>query len=157
MDEIVWAADPTNPKSWRRLSPEDSLVWSAFLDRWPNEVTRAAFDVPIGPGLAAPLGASDAEQRMYAGLSRQRMDVVFEWRGRLFSAEVKPRIGLEALGQAFFGTVLLYDSYPAMQMAEPAVICYDLQAGLMPLLSEHGIVLHQVDPSDEVAEIRKWL
>lgn len=143
--------DPTNPRRWRKLRPEDAAVWAGFLEAAIPPVEETEFDVLIGPGLPAPLGASEAEVRMIGELSRQEMDVVFVRQGRIFAAEIKPRVDLGALGQAYFGTILLSESYPALSMAEPTVIAWSIQAGLTALAESAGIIVHLVQPPEELA------
>lgn len=147
--EIDWGP-PDDPRRWRRLRPEDAAVWSGFLEAASPAVERAAFDVLVGTGLPAPAGSDPATERMYGELSRQKLDVVFERRGRVFAAELKPRCGRDALGQAYFGCWLLIESYPALAMAEPCVIAWSAQAGLERLLGEFGIALHLVQSDEDL-------
>jgi len=84
---------------------------------------------------------------MYAELSRHEIDVIFELGARTYSAELKPRATLAAVGQAYFGTWLLYQSQPTLALAEPAVICWGAEADIAAICREFEIQLWELGPN----------
>jgi hypothetical protein len=89
--------------SWRgrypHLMPLDVAIWDRFLSEFGKDFLGFQYDILLGTG-AAPLDNMSADDKLllYA-LTVKRADVLMIQSDKLWLVELKPRLGMAAVGQ----------------------------------------------------------
>jgi hypothetical protein len=115
---------PIYPPTWRgrypHLMPIDVKIWDRFMDRYAGEFVGLQYDVTVGEG-ALPLPGMSAQDRFILwSLTVKRVDCLGIRRDSVTLFEVKPRLGMAAIGQMTSYAVLWQKQYglpPAMRVA----------------------------------------
>ncbi|MBA7714213.1 hypothetical protein ES703_123230 [subsurface metagenome] len=94
---------PTYP----HMLAEDTAVWTKYLQSPLVPIKELWYDVHVGKGIRLEPGASEMDQRIAAGITRKRIDVVCRVGGGFWVVEVKPRANMVALGQVISYTWFL--------------------------------------------------
>jgi hypothetical protein len=88
---------------WRgrypRLAPADARVWRKFQDRYWDGFLGFQYDIPLGEGALAIAGSSSVDVKLLYDLTVKRADVLAISAQVLWCIEVKPRLGMAAIGQ----------------------------------------------------------
>lgn len=113
------------------LLKEDNAVWDKFLQKNLDRIKKVWYDVRVGQPVLLPVGASDMERRIAAGLTRKRIDVVCFVDDGFWVVEVKPYASMLAMGQVISYHRLFEIEYPAAVPAIPVIVCDTLDADLV--------------------------
>lgn len=88
---------------WRgrypHLMPLDRAIWDRFLERFGDEFLGVQYDVLLGEGAAPLVGASEMDRRLLYFATVKRADCLLIQKDRVILVEVKPRLGMAAVGQ----------------------------------------------------------
>ena len=124
------------------LGPEDTAIWSRFIEKNPDFYSDVKYDVKVGEGR----DYSDLPKDVYSGdlkyLSKKRIDVVALRDNEIHVIEVKPSAGLSAIGQAFGLAEIFRSTGPADKKILPVVITDQLLPDMEALCSKMGILLY---------------
>lgn len=112
------------PSSWRgrypHLMPLDIAIWTRALERFGKEFLGFQYDVLVGDGAEAPVNFSPSDKALLLALTVKRIDVVGIRSDKLLLIEVKPRLGMAAVGQLVAYNLLWrrqYGDFPRVEMA----------------------------------------
>ena len=99
------------------LGPEDTAIWSRFIEKYPDYYKSVDYDVKVGEGRDYSGLPEDEYSDDLKYLSKKRIDVVAFTDSDIHVIEVKPRAGLSAIGQSLG----LADLYRAIVPADKLV------------------------------------
>ncbi|GAI07867.1 unnamed protein product [marine sediment metagenome] len=120
---------------------EDTAVWTKFLLSGFIEIKEVWYDVRVGQPVFLGLGASDVDQRIAAGLTRKRIDVVCSVGGGIWVVEVKPYANMYAVGQIFTYARLYTLEYTSPGQVIPVIVCDDYDVDLIDEFDELGVLV----------------
>lgn len=120
---------------------EDTAVWSKYLADPVIAIREVWYDVHVGQGMLLPVGASDLDKRIAAGVSRKRIDVVADVQGVLWVIEVKPAANMVALGQVLSYTRLFIEEYRPTQEVRAVVVCDRIDEDLLDEFEADGVMV----------------
>jgi hypothetical protein len=88
---------------WRgrypHMMPLDRVIWDRFLVERGDRFLGVQYDVMVGEGADAPAGMSTADRNLLLALTVKRVDALLITSDSLVLVEVKPRLGMAAVGQ----------------------------------------------------------
>jgi len=132
---------PDRPHPPPRLT-NDFLTWNAFVAKYGDRVQRWALEVPLDYGDLPPdPNAPENYKRMWQRLTGHKADAFIDFGHVIYVAEVKPRLTLAALGQAYFGYQLAVKRYRFNKPVKPCVICSTAPHTLLPIAAQNGITV----------------
>ena len=127
------------------MMPEDRAVWTKFLDTDGHRIKRVWYDVKVGHGVFLPVGSTDVDKRIAAGLTRKRIDCVCSVGGGFWVVEVKPRASMQAIGQVISYARLFTRDYKPAGEVWPVIVCDKYDQDLLEEFDEFGILVMQND------------
>jgi hypothetical protein len=90
-------------------------------------------------------GSDDTLNRIAAGLTRKRIDVVASVGGGLWVIEVKPYANMYAVGQVITYVRLFKQEYTSPGRVVPVIICDDYDEDLVDEFDELGVMVLKND------------
>lgn len=81
------------------MFPQDVRLWERFLAIYGSEFERFEYDIKVGRGVEPPPDLDEPYRSAAIILSKKRIDAVGYKDNEIWIFEVKPDIGLAALGQ----------------------------------------------------------
>lgn len=91
------------PPSWRgrfpHLMPLDQAIWRRFLDVHGGEFLGYQYDITLGEGAEPLSNFNERDRRLLWMMTVKRADCLCIRPDALFLVEVKPRLGMAAVGQ----------------------------------------------------------
>ena len=78
---------------------DEARIWTRFLQTTELEFQKITYDVHLGQGILPVPGEPDFMKDLKLAVTRKRVDAVAETAEDIWIFEVKPRIGMSALGQ----------------------------------------------------------
>ncbi|RKX61377.1 MAG: hypothetical protein DRP29_00590 [Thermodesulfobacteriota bacterium] len=81
------------------MFPQDVRLWERFLAIYGDQFERFEYDVKVGRGIEPPPDLDEPYRSAAVILSKKRIDAVGYKGSEIWIFEVKPDIGLAALGQ----------------------------------------------------------
>ena len=81
------------------MLPDEARIWTKFLQTTHLDFIRIDYDVHLGQGILPLPGEPDFMKDLKLAVTRKRVDAVAETAEDIWIFEVKPRIGMSALGQ----------------------------------------------------------
>ena len=124
---------------------EDNAVWSKFLSTDADLLKEVWYDVKVGLPVLLPVGASDLERRIAAGVTRKRIDVVCSVAGGFWVVEIKPRASMLAIGQVISYYRLFILEYAPAGQVFPVIVCDSYDEDLVDEFDELGVLVLQND------------
>jgi len=110
------------------LGPEDTAIWSRFIEKYPDYYKSVDYDVKVGEGRDYSGLPEDEYSDDLKYLSKKRIDVVAFTDSDIHVIEVKPRAGLSAIGQSLG----LADLYRAIAPADKLVKAVMITDQILP-------------------------
>lgn len=120
---------------------EDIGVWSKFLDKMAHVISRVWYDVHVGKAVSPADPNSTVQQKVAAGVSRKRIDVIASIANEFWVIEVKPVGSMAALGQAFSYTRLFQQEYDVFRTVRGVVVCDSIDEDLAAPFEELGVMV----------------
>jgi len=120
---------------------EDNAVWGKFLRTNLSRLQEVWYDVRVGLPVLLPVGASDMERRIAAGLTRKRIDVVCSVDNGFWVVEVKPYASMLAMGQVISYKRLFEVEYPDYSPVIPVIVCDRIDEDLIDEFDELGVLV----------------
>lgn len=124
---------------------EDTGVWTKFLKTDAFRVKELWYDVRVGMAVSLPVGASDRDKRIAAGLTRKRIDVICLVGGGYWVVEIKPYASMLAVGQVISYTRLFALEYSVPGQIIPVIVCDAYDEDLLDEFDELGVLVLQND------------
>ena len=78
---------------------DEARIWTKFLQTTDLDFTTIDYDVHLGQGMLPLPGEPDFMKALKLAVTRKRVDAIAETAEDIWIFEVKPRIGMSALGQ----------------------------------------------------------
>lgn len=123
------------------MMTEDTMVWTKFLQSRTITIDKVWYDVRVGSPVFLPVGASDRERRIAAGLTRKRIDAVAAVAGGLWVIEVKPYANMYAVGQVITYVRLFRQEYVTPGNVIAVIVCDDFDIDLVDEFDELGVLV----------------
>jgi hypothetical protein len=126
--------EPPGPIDWRpgplppdvtpppRTRETDVFTLRQFAAKWGHQVDRYALNVPLDGGEVVE-DLPEPYRSFWQRLTTHKADIVFERRGIVYVAEIKPRLSRGAIGEAITAHELFKRLYRFPQETRAAVIC----------------------------------
>jgi hypothetical protein len=125
---------PIFPPTWRgrypHLMPADIAIWTRFLEKYGDEYIGFQYDVLLGRGALKPADFPAWESKLLYLLTVKRVDCLGIRKDGVTLFEVKPRLGMAAIGQCVtyralwhmhFGNIVNLLSAAVVEMDEPDI------------------------------------
>lgn len=145
MTELGPGQKPIVMPHYPHMLAEDTSVWTKFLEQNPNLLLRVWYDLRVGMPTFVPVGASDMEKRIAAGLTRKRIDAVCSVAGGLWVVEVKPYANMYALGQILTYSRLFKQEYVTPDVVVSVIVCDDYDMDMVDEFDELGVLVVKND------------
>ena len=123
------------------LGPEDTAIWSRFIEKNPDYYLEVDYDVKVGEGRDYSDLPKDVYSEDLKYLSKKRIDVVALRDNEIHVIEVKPSAGLSAIGQALGLANLYRVESPADKRIVPVIITDQLLPDMEALCLKMGVWL----------------
>ena len=123
------------------LGPEDTAIWSRFIEKNPNHYKSVDYDVKVGEGRDYSSLPEDQYSEDLKYLSKKRIDVVAFVNGEIHVIELRPSAGLSAIGQALGLADLYRVIAPADKRVVPVVITDKILPDMEVLCVKMGVWL----------------
>lgn len=120
---------------------EDNAVWTRFLQTDIGMLKEVWYDVRVGQPVLLPVGASNLERRIAAGLTRKRIDVVCSVGGGFWVVEIKPYASMLAVGQVISYVRLFAIQYTVPGELIPVIVCDSYDEDLLDEFDELGVLV----------------
>lgn len=140
-EELEPGRKPIIRPHYPHMLAEDNLVWTKFLQTDAHRLKEVWYDVRVGQPVLLPVGASDLERRIAAGLTRKRIDVVCNVESGFWVVEVKPYASMLAIGQVLSYVRLFALQYTVPGEVIPVIVCDALDADLIDEFDELGVLV----------------
>ena len=85
-------------KRYPHMSKEEAQIWTDFLKTFEIPFLKIEYDVHLGEGIPPKPGEPEWLTRLKRAITRKRVDAIAETEQDIWIFEVKPRIGMSALG-----------------------------------------------------------
>jgi len=118
---------------------EDTDVWTDYLKAPIAPIKEVWYDLHVGQSMPLPVGASDLDKRIAAGVSRKRIDVIARVGGGYWVIEVKPFAGMLAVGQVVSYARLFIAEYRPDGEVWPVIVCRNADPDLLSEYDDYGI------------------
>jgi len=136
----------------------DCHIWNKFIARFGDRITRWGLEVPLDDGDIHELKDIPPQYRaMWQRLTQHKADAVIEFNRVVYVCEIKPRLTLAALGQAYFGWQLFMQRYRVGKPCKPAVICETASTSLLQIAAQNGITVFVVEEITPSAGVKEWI
>lgn len=119
--------------------PEDVRIWEHFIFNSPGYFDAVDYDVKVGKGMELPPDAEEPYKSDMKYLSKKRIDVVGYRNSDIYIIEIKPRAGLQALGQAKGSAELYRIEGPSDRAIYPCIITDEEMPDIRELSMKMGI------------------
>ena len=123
------------------LGPEDTKIWSKFIEKNPDYYLEVDYDVKVGEGRDYSALPEDEYSDDLKYLSKKRIDVVALRDNEIHIIELKPSAGLSAIGQAFGLAELYRATNPIEKRVVPVVITDQLLPDMEKICAKMGVWL----------------
>lgn len=121
------------------MMPEDTKVWTRFLQEQQYGIEEVWYDVHVGTEAVDPSNTDALTLRIARGLTRKRIDVVARVGGGFWVIEVKPRAGMAALGQAIIYAKLFTQEKRPTGLVVPMVIADSVDPDIVDQIDSLGV------------------
>ena len=85
--------------SYPHMLADEARIWTKFLQTTELVFEKINYDVHLGQGMLPVPGEPDFMKVLKLAVTRKRVDAIAETAEDIWLFEVKPRIGMSALGQ----------------------------------------------------------
>lgn len=121
------------------LLPEDIIVWSRFLSKFPDRFHSIEYDVRVGKGRPAALEYPDNIRKMVHDLSMRRIDAIGHSPRLITVIEITRAAGLKAVGQCITYPILYRQTFAPTKPIHTLLVCEELLPDIEPALRLHHI------------------
>lgn len=125
--------------SYPHMMPEDTRVWTKFLEEQKFDIKEVWYDVHVGSDVFMDSDVDGLSRRISRGLTRKRIDVVARVAGGFWVVEVKPRADMQSLGQAQIYTRLFVREMRPAGLVIPMVIADSVDPDIIAEIDSLGV------------------
>jgi len=130
-----------------RTRDTDIFTLRAFAEKWGDQITRYALNVSLDGGeVVADL--DEPYRTLWSKLTTHKADIVFERKGILYVAEIKPRLSRGAIGEAITAHELFKRLHKPQLETRAAVICLTAHPILVQTAGWLGVLVFVVEQVD---------
>jgi hypothetical protein len=146
---IDWRPGPLPPDVVPppRTRDTDIFTLRAFAAKWGDQITRYALNVPLDSGEIVD-DLEEPYRTLWAKLTAHKADLVFERKGIIYVAEIKPRLSRGAIGEAITAHELFKRLHKPRQETRAAVICLTAHPILVQTAGWLGVLVFVVEQVD---------
>lgn len=119
----------------------DVPVWTRFLESGDWPLDEVWYDVHVGRPVEVVAPGDQLTERISAGVTRKRVDVVARRGVDYWCVEVKPVCGMVAVGQAMVYSRILAEEHGEIESVVPVVICDTVDRDVEDMLDELGVMV----------------
>ena len=130
-----------------RTRDTDIFTLRAFAAKWGDQITRYAINVPLDSGEIVD-DLEEPYRTLWAKLTAHKADLVFERKGIIYVAEIKPRLSRGAIGEAITAHELFKRLHKPRQETMAAVICLTAHPILVQTAGWLGVLVFVVEQVD---------
>jgi hypothetical protein len=127
--------------NYPHLLPEDSALWSEFLDLFEPDHQTFLYDVAVGMGRDPGLDFDPSIRKMALQLSKRRIDAVGVSLDFVEIFEITQSAGLKACGQALVYPRLLKVTWDLPVPILVTIVCRSVQDDIDETLRAHDVRL----------------
>ena len=127
------------------MMAEDTAVWTKFLESEVVEIRRVWYDVRVGMSVLRMVSEPSQEEKIGAGLTRKRIDVIASVGKDFWVIEVKPRANMYAVGQVLVYTRLFSQEYVTTGQVISVIVCGNSDEDLLDEFEDFGILVFETD------------
>ncbi len=135
---------PVVMPSYPHMLAQDIEVWSRYLADPVVPIKEVWYDVHVGKQVAGLLPGDELMQRIAAGVTRKRIDVICRIGGGYWVVEVKPFGSMLALGQVLFYSRRFTQEYRPDGEVIPVVVCENVDPDLIDDFEAAGVLVVSV-------------
>jgi len=131
------------------ISPRetDMETFRRFMERWGHQLDWVSVNVPLDGGeYVADL--EEPWRSLWAKLTQHKADLVFERKGVIYVAEIKPRLSRGAIGEALLAWLMYNRIYKPTKPTKAAVICMTASPLLLQPAGWAGVLVFVTDAID---------
>ncbi len=125
--------------SYPHMMSQDAVIWTEYLKNPIRPIARVWYDLHVGQMVNPVASGDDLVQRISAGVTRKRIDVVARVGGGFWVIEVKPLAGYVALGQVVVYQGLFIREFRPQGEVIPIVICDEVDPDLVGDFEASGV------------------
>lgn len=81
------------------MMADEARIWTKFLETTELKFEKVTYDLHLGTGAPAIPGEPEFMKALKSAVTRKRVDAVGETADAIWIFEIKPRVGMSALGQ----------------------------------------------------------
>jgi len=118
-----------------------------FLERWGHQLDWVSVNVPLDGGEYVQ-DLEEPWRSLWARLTQHKADVVFERKGVIYVAEIKPRLSRGAIGEALLAWLMYNRIYKPTKPTKAAVICMTASPLLLQPAGWAGVLVFVTDAID---------
>jgi len=146
---IDWRSGPLPPDVVPppRTRDTDIFTLRAFAAKWGDQITRYALNVPLDAGEIVD-ELEEPYKTLWAKLTAHKADIVFERKGIIYVAEIKPRLSRGAIGEAITAHELFKRLHKPQKETRAAVICLTAHPVLVQAAGWLGVLVFVVEQVD---------
>lgn len=121
------------------MMPEDTPVWTRWLDKHKEEPNAYTYDVKVGEAVKHPEQFDENFATMAMVLSKKRIDVVITTDDLITVVEVKKLAGWTAIGQMLGYPVLFQAEFNPQLPVQGLLVCESMTLDTQTILDFYGI------------------
>ena len=123
------------------MMPEDTRVWTKFLQQQRFDIREVWYDVHVGSDVLVGSNVDPLSYSISRGLTRKRIDVVARVAGGFWVVEVKPRADMRALGQAQIYARLFVKEMRPTGLVIPMVVADEVDPDIVSEIDDLGVAI----------------
>ena len=127
--------------TYPHMMSADTEVWTRFLESEDIPVDLVWYDVHVGRPVQGQWPAASMQDRIAAGLTRKRIDVVALVEKRYWVIEVKPIAQHFAIGQVVVYEGLFVTEYEPELETWPVIVCDTVDEDVITACQRLGVVV----------------
>ena len=104
------------------MMADEARIWTKFLETTELKFERVIYDLHLGAGIPGTPGEPEFMKVLKSAVTRKRVDAVGETADTIWIFEVKPRVGMSALGQLINYFELYQQEYRPIKPVKLAAI-----------------------------------
>ncbi len=139
MSDLPIGQAPIVMPSYPHMMPLDAAIWTVYLKNPLAKMQRVWYDLHVGQMVSPVVSGDDLGQRISAGVTRKRIDVVARVGGGFWVIEVKPFAGYVALGQVVTYLGLFIKEFRPLGQVIPIVVCDQVDPDLVDDFEVSGV------------------
>lgn len=139
--------EPTVMAHYPHMMVEDTTIWTKFIESKIVDLKRVWYDMRVGMSVLRMGENPSQEEKIAAGLTRKRIDVIASVGKDFWVIEVKPQANMYAVGQVLVYTRLFGQEYVTTGNLVPVIVCDNSDEDLLDEFDDFGILVFETGES----------